>query len=46
VGYYGACAVGRCDPQTAAFAILPYLAALVLALIVIAAVPWLSIGFL
>jgi tripartite ATP-independent transporter DctM subunit len=46
VGYYGACAVGRCDPQAAAFAILPYLAALVLALIVIAAVPWLSIGFL
>jgi tripartite ATP-independent transporter DctM subunit len=46
VGYYGACAVGKCDPQTAAFAILPYLGALILALIVIAAVPWLSIGFL
>lgn len=46
VGYYGACAVGRCDPDEAAIAILPYLGALLVALIVIAAVPWLSIGFL
>ncbi len=46
VGYYGACAVGKCDPDQAAIAILPYLAALLAALVVIAAVPWLSIGFL
>ncbi len=46
VGYYGACAVGKCDPQAAAIAILPYLGALVLALALIAAVPWLSVGFL
>jgi len=46
VGYYGACAVGRCDPDLAARAILPYLAALAVALVLIAAVPWISIGFL
>jgi tripartite ATP-independent transporter DctM subunit len=46
VSYYGACAIGKCDPGEASIAILPYLAALLAALIVIAAVPWLSIGFL
>jgi tripartite ATP-independent transporter DctM subunit len=46
VGYYGACAVGKCDPETAAVAILPYLGALIAALVLIAAVPWLSVGFL
>ena len=46
VGYYGACAVGKCSPETAAVAIIPYLLALVLALAVIAAVPWLSVGCL
>ncbi len=46
VGYYGACAVGKCDPAEAMTAILPYLVALVLALAVIAAVPWLSVGFI
>lgn len=46
VGYYGACAVGKCDPTTAALAILPYLLALIVALALIAAIPWLSTGFL
>ncbi|MBN8957898.1 MAG: TRAP transporter large permease subunit, partial [Rhizobiales bacterium] len=46
VGYYGACVVGKCDPDLGAKAIVPYIVALLLALIVIAAVPWLSIGFL
>ena len=46
VGYYGACAVGKCDPDQAAKAILPYIVALVVALVLIAAVPWISIGFL
>ena len=45
VGYYGACAVGKCSPEAAALAIIPYLLALLLALIVIAIFPWLSIGF-
>jgi tripartite ATP-independent transporter DctM subunit len=46
VGYYGACAVGKCEPDAAALAILPYVAALLVALVFIAAVPWLSLGFL
>jgi tripartite ATP-independent transporter DctM subunit len=46
VGYYGACAIGKADPDEAARRIAPYLLALVAALIVIAAVPWISLGFL
>jgi tripartite ATP-independent transporter DctM subunit len=46
VGYYGACTVGRADPEEAALAIVPYLLALFAALVLIAAVPWLSTGFL
>jgi TRAP-type C4-dicarboxylate transport system permease large subunit len=46
VGYYGACAVGKCEPDSAAFAIFPYVLALLAALIVIVAVPWLSVGLI
>ena len=46
VGYYGACAIGKASPDEAAWRIVPYLAALVIALAVIAAFPWLSLGFL
>jgi TRAP-type C4-dicarboxylate transport system permease large subunit len=46
VGYYGACAVGKCAPDAAAVAILPYVVALIVALIVIAVFPWLTVGFL
>jgi len=46
VGFYAACAIGRVDPDRAVSYVWPYLGALFLALIVIAAVPWLSIGFL
>jgi tripartite ATP-independent transporter DctM subunit len=46
VGYYGACAVGRCDPDAAALSILPYVGALIVGLIIVAVFPWLSIGFL
>jgi tripartite ATP-independent transporter DctM subunit len=46
VGFYAACAIGRVDPDRAIGRVWPYLAALLVALIVIAAVPWLSIGFL
>ena len=43
-GYYAACAIGKCDPDLAIGRIVPYLAAIVLALIVVAAVPQLVIG--
>jgi tripartite ATP-independent transporter DctM subunit len=46
VGFYAACAIGRVSPDVAMARIWPYLGALLLALIVVAAVPWLSIGFL
>ncbi|MBV8582053.1 MAG: TRAP transporter large permease subunit [Candidatus Eremiobacteraeota bacterium] len=46
VGYYSACAVGKVAPDAAMTRMVPYLAALALALVVVAAVPWLSTGFL
>jgi tripartite ATP-independent transporter DctM subunit len=46
VGYYVACAIGRCDPEDAMRHIWRYLAALLLGLAIVAAIPWISIGFL
>jgi TRAP-type C4-dicarboxylate transport system permease large subunit len=46
IGYYMACAIGRVDPDEGMRAIWPYLAALLVGLILVAAFPWLSIGFL
>src|SRR5438552_11054523 len=46
VGFYAACAIGRVSPDEAMGRVWSYLGALLLALIVVAAVPWLSIGFL
>ncbi len=46
VGYYSACAVGRIDPSEGIRPLLGYLVALVLGVLLIALVPWFSIGFL
>jgi TRAP-type C4-dicarboxylate transport system permease large subunit len=46
VGYYAACAVGRVDPSEGVKPILGYMLALLIGLIVVAAVPWISIGFI
>jgi tripartite ATP-independent transporter DctM subunit len=46
VGYYAACAIGRVSPDEGVRPIWGYLAALLLGLAVVAAVPWVSIGFL
>ena len=46
VGYYAACAIGRVSPDAAMRRIWPYLGALVAGLILVAAVPWFSTGFL
>ena len=46
VGFYVACAIGRVSPDHAMVRIWPYLAVLAAALAIVAAVPWLSIGFL
>ncbi|PGH55722.1 ABC transporter permease [Azospirillum palustre] len=46
VGYYAACAISRISPDEGMKPILGYLAALAVGLIVVAAFPWVSIGFL
>ena len=46
VGYYAACAVGRVDPSEGMKPIVGYMIALLVGLVVVAAVPWISIGFL
>jgi tripartite ATP-independent transporter DctM subunit len=46
VGFYAACAIGRVSPDVAMPRVWRYLAALFVALVIIAAVPWLSTGFL
>jgi len=46
VGFYAACVVGQCQPDAAMRDIWIYMFALLIAVIVIAVVPWLSIGFL
>lgn len=46
VGYYAACAIGRVDPAQGMRPIWGYLVALFIGTIIVAAVPWISIGFL
>ena len=46
VGYYAACAIGRVEPVAGMRPILGHLLALVIGTIIVAAVPWISIGFL
>jgi tripartite ATP-independent transporter DctM subunit len=46
VGYFTACAIGRVDPVEGLGAVWPYMLSLVLGLILVAAVPWISTGFL
>jgi len=46
VGYYAACAIGRVDPAEGIRPIWGYMLALFLGLVVVAAIPWISIGFL
>jgi len=45
-GYYAACALGKVSPDDAMGRMLPYLASIVVALVIVAAVPWFSTGFL
>jgi tripartite ATP-independent transporter DctM subunit len=46
VGFYVACAIGKVNPDIAMKRVWPYLGALFVALLVIATIPWISIGFL
>ncbi len=46
LGYYAACTIGRVSPDAALRRIWPYLAAVLIGLLLVAAVPWISVGFL
>ena len=46
VGYYAACAIGRVEPSEGIQPIWGYLAALFIGTLIVAAVPWISTGFL
>ncbi len=46
VGYYAACAIGQVSPDAGMKRIWPYLGALIVGLLAVAAIPWLSTGFL
>ena len=46
VGYYAACAIGRVEPVAGMRPIWGYMLALVMGTIIVAAVPWISTGFL
>jgi tripartite ATP-independent transporter DctM subunit len=46
VGYYGACAISKINPDEGLKYIWGYMLALLIGLVVVAFVPWISIGFL
>jgi tripartite ATP-independent transporter DctM subunit len=46
VGYWAACAIGQVAPDEGIKPLVPYLAALLVGVAIIAAVPWISLGFL
>jgi tripartite ATP-independent transporter DctM subunit len=46
VGYYAACAIGGANPDDGIRPIVGYMAALLVGTVVVAAIPWLSTGFL
>jgi tripartite ATP-independent transporter DctM subunit len=46
VGYYAACAIARVHPDKGMRPMVGYMIALFIGIVIVAAVPWLSIGFL
>lgn len=46
VGYYAACAIGRVNPDEGIRPIIGYLVALFIGTAIVAAIPWISTGFL
>jgi tripartite ATP-independent transporter DctM subunit len=46
VGFYAAAAIGRVDPNLGIRPIVGYLIAMLVGLVAVAAIPWISIGFL
>jgi tripartite ATP-independent transporter DctM subunit len=46
VGFFSASAIGKANPENVVKPMLPYLGALFIALLLIAFIPWISLGFL
>ena len=46
VGYYAACAISRIHPNEGMKPIVGYMVALFIGTVLVAAIPWISIGFL
>jgi tripartite ATP-independent transporter DctM subunit len=46
VGYYAACAISRINPDEGMKPIIGYMIALLIGTLIVAAVPWISVGFL
>ncbi|OZA91003.1 MAG: ABC transporter permease, partial [Azorhizobium sp. 39-67-5] len=46
VGYYAACAISRIHPNDGMRPIVGYIVAMLIGLVIVALVPWISIGFL
>ena len=46
VGYYAACAIGRVNPDDGIRPIVGYMVALLIGTVIVAFVPWISLGFL
>jgi tripartite ATP-independent transporter DctM subunit len=46
IGFYAASAIGKANPEEVVRPMIPYMAALIIGLLIIAFVPWISLGFL
>jgi tripartite ATP-independent transporter DctM subunit len=46
IGFYSASAIGKANPENVVKPMVPYMAALVVGLLLIAFIPWISLGFL
>jgi tripartite ATP-independent transporter DctM subunit len=46
IGFFAAAAIGKAEPEQTVQPMIKYMAALVIALLIIAFVPWISLGFL
>jgi tripartite ATP-independent transporter DctM subunit len=46
IGFYAASAIGKAEPEKVVKPLLPYMVALIVGLLLIAFIPWISLGFL
>ncbi|HTW85117.1 MAG TPA: TRAP transporter large permease subunit [Candidatus Sulfotelmatobacter sp.] len=46
IGFFGACAIGKAEAEHTVRPLFPYFVALIVGLLIVAFVPWISLGFL